>query len=63
MRPAPSNSSEAIGTDEWFVMVINRIQRPSMPGPLTALNDYEPPETYIISSVHPWVGRTDPSDW
>jgi hypothetical protein len=44
-------------------MVINRIQRPSMPGPLTALNDYEPPETYIISSVHPWVGRTDPSDW
>ncbi len=60
MRPASSNSRNALATEDWFGIVIMRIQRPRMRNWLTALNDCEPPETSITASVLPWVGRTAP---
>ena len=37
MRPASSNSMNALATDDWLGMVIIRIQRPSTRSWLTAL--------------------------
>ena len=62
MRPASSNSLNALATEDWFGIVNMRIQRPSTRIWLTALNDCEPPHTCITASVRPWVGRTAPSD-
>ncbi len=62
MRPASSNSAKAFGTDDWFGMVISRIQRPSTRSWLTALKDCEPPLTCITASVLPCVGLTAPTD-
>ena len=56
MRPSSSNSLYAIGTDDWFGIVIMRIQRPSRRSVLTTLNDCEPPHTCITASVRPWLG-------
>ena len=61
MRPSSSNSLNALATDDWFGIVIMRIQRPSTRSWLTALNDCEPPETCITASVLPCVGRTAPT--
>src|SRR3546814_7617371 len=61
MRPASSNSCQALATDDWLGMVTIRIQRPSTRRVLTTLNDCDPPQTCITASVRPWVGRTLPS--
>jgi len=49
-----------LATDDWFGIVIMRIQRPNTRIWLTALKDCEPPLTCITASVLPWVGRTAP---
>ena len=36
-----------LGTEDWFGMVNMRIQRPSRRSVLTALNDWEAPDTCI----------------
>lgn len=60
MQPSSSNSAQALATDDWFGMVIMRIQRPRMRIWLTALNDCEPPLTCMTASVFPCDGRTAP---
>src|ERR1700761_9568099 len=62
MRPSSVNSLKALATEDWFGIVIMRIQRPRTRIWLTALNDCEPPETSITASVLPLVGRTAPTD-
>lgn len=39
-----------------------RIQRPRMRRELTALKDWEPPETSATARVRPCVGRTEPTE-
>ena len=56
MRPASSNSMNALATDDWFGMRSIRIQRPSTRIWMTALNDCEPPLTCITASVFSCVG-------
>jgi hypothetical protein len=46
--------------DDWFGMANMRIQRPRMRKLLTVLKDWEPPETWAMARVRPWVGRTEP---
>ncbi len=53
MRPSSVNSLNALATDDWFGIVIIRIQRPSTRIWLTALNDCDPPDTSITASVLP----------
>ena len=57
-RSCSSNSWKALAMDDWFGMVIMRIQRPSTRIWFTALKDCDPPLTCITASVRPWVGRT-----
>src|SRR3569833_1108477 len=61
MRPASSNSWYALATDDWLGMVIIRIHRPSRRRVLTALNDWEPPDTCMTARVRPCVGRMLPT--
>ena len=49
-----------MATEDWFGIVIIRIQRPSTRIWFTALKDCEPPDTCITASVRPCVGRTAP---
>jgi hypothetical protein len=62
MRPASSNSRNAFGIDDWFGMVMSRIQRPRMRIRLTALKLCEPSDTCMTAGVLPCVGRTAPID-
>ena len=57
MRPAASNSWNALAILDWFGMVNIRIQRPSRRKVFTALKLCEPPDTCITARVRPWVGR------
>ena len=61
IRPVSSNSRKAFATDDWFGIVIMRIQRPSTRSWFTALNDCEPPDTCITAWVLPCVGRIAPT--
>lgn len=36
-----------------------RIQRPSRRSVFTTLKDCEPPQTYIIARLGPWLGQSD----
>ena len=60
MRPSSPNSCQALATEDWLGIVIMRIHRPRMRIWLTALNDWEPPDTCMTASVRPCVGRTAP---
>ena len=44
-------------------MVNIRIQGPRRRSVLTALNDWEPPDTCITASVRPYVGRMPFIEW
>jgi hypothetical protein len=56
------NCVQAFGMELWFGMVNILIHRPSMRSEFTALKDCEPPFTWAMASVLPWVGRTAPVD-
>lgn len=60
MRPSSSNSAQAFATDDWFGIVIIRIQRPRIRIWFTALKDCEPPLTCMTARVFPCEGRTAP---
>ncbi len=64
LAPGPSppfvNCVYAFGIEDWLGMVNMRIQRPSMRSKLTVLKDCEPPDTWAMARVQPWVGRTEP---
>src|SRR3546814_18431741 len=53
IRPASSNSSYALATDDWFGMVNIRIQRPSTRSVLIVLKLCEPAQTCITANVRP----------
>ena len=48
----------AFGIEDWFGIVNMRIQRPRIRRELTALKDWEPPDTCATAKVRPCVGRT-----
>ena len=52
----------AFGTELWLGMANMRIHRPSIRSELTELKDCDPPLTWAIANVLPWVGRTEPED-
>lgn len=60
--PSSGNCVYALGIEDWFGIVNIRIHRPRIRKELTALNDWDPPHTWAIASVRPWVGRTLPVD-